>query len=254
VHRDDVPSLPPERKGAVLSFGVPPSPVTGPVWLPHLHLIVVHRDISGPAVRRAFAHKFPGANCVHVAPFHKERTPGENVGRIVGYNLKNRSATRFEGNRSEEWPIEWKVQLEIWLHSIRGGLRPLRISVGARTQKELPRKETEETRDDPDQQEAQAAAALAPRLFLSGLRSQLAVRLHPIGGRALLLPLLAVVAHAGKGTHTNRKEQEVRGGLVRLRPRFRFSMRSEPLRFPAPLLTGPSGVKVTGLLRPEVPP
>lgn len=106
----------------------------GPMWVVRAHLAVRHDGIGRGELEEVLKRQWPGAGRVHVAPFHEDQPAQENAGTVICYGTKHEHQHDV-GDMSERWPVSWQAQYWAWLHEMKRGLQPLRISVGPRRPK-----------------------------------------------------------------------------------------------------------------------
>ncbi|GGC46962.1 hypothetical protein GCM10011504_26780 [Siccirubricoccus deserti] len=122
----DVPLLLSDR--AAMLPCLPMVGAAGPVvWLPHLHAAVHHPDVDRAELRAALEARWEGPHRVDVREFHSDKLAGENAADINGYASKFDACTNTDGIE-EPWPVSWRAEWWGWLHSLRRGLEPMRVS------------------------------------------------------------------------------------------------------------------------------
>jgi hypothetical protein len=124
--QDDVPLLLSDRAAMLPSL-----PMVGAagsvIWLPHLHAAVHHPDVDREELRAALEARWEGPHRVDVGEFHTDKLAGENAAYINGYAFKFDARTNTNGIE-EPWPVSRRTEWWGWLHSLRRGLEPLRVS------------------------------------------------------------------------------------------------------------------------------
>lgn len=107
------------------------------VWLPHMHLTVHHPGLDRAELHNALTRQWPGEHRVHVRAFDLDNDASVNAWQTTGYSLKHRMSNKFRCTHErsvwviEEWPMSWQAAYYAWMHSMRRGLQPLTIRVGA---------------------------------------------------------------------------------------------------------------------------
>lgn len=125
------------RLGTSRQTLIPTLPVVGgapdaTLWVPHVHLVVEHPKVGRDELKRIFGEQWPGQNRVDAKPFDQDFDAPDNAAACVGYSLKFRSTTVFADATAIDWPVAWVAQFWSWLHSLRRGIQPLQINVGAK--------------------------------------------------------------------------------------------------------------------------
>lgn len=126
----DIPLLPSQRRDVIEAL--PGGVSDDVVWLPHLHLAISAPHLSHGDVRHALEAQWPGvAGRVDLVPF-RDRDAGAGAGGVVAYAGKHQMTTRLLDGVEVAWPLAWQARYWTWLHSMRCGLAPLRVRLGAR--------------------------------------------------------------------------------------------------------------------------
>jgi hypothetical protein len=132
----DIDVLPPQRRAvisALPSFGGSSGYATWDqivTWVTHIHVAVHAPKLSRGDLRDAFEKQWPGVGRVDVRPFHPG-TANENAGSIIAYASKHEMRTTLKDGFEVEWPVAVQAVYWGWLHSLRSGLAPLRVRIGA---------------------------------------------------------------------------------------------------------------------------
>jgi hypothetical protein len=127
--RDDMQHLAPDQAALIPALPVLARGGDGPLWVVRVHLAVRHDDIGRGELVEVLGHQWPGAGRVHVQGFFEDQLAQENAGCVLSYAIKH--AQEYDvGEVSEGWPVCWQVAYWTWLHGMRRGLQPLRVSVG----------------------------------------------------------------------------------------------------------------------------
>jgi hypothetical protein len=128
---EDIYLLPPQRRMVIEALPVlgRSDPSSRDVWIPHLHIGCHAPGLDMADLELALERQWPGAGRVDVRCF-QDRSAGENAGRIIGYASKHMMRLALKDGFYDAWPYSVQARYWGWLHSLRQGLKPLRMKIG----------------------------------------------------------------------------------------------------------------------------
>jgi hypothetical protein len=94
VHANEFSAMAPTKQKTLQALGFPVSPLPSPVWLPHLHGVIVLPDgCDRDVLRRHLADAWPAPYQIHLEQMREEGRRWSQVTRFLGY------ASKFELRR-----------------------------------------------------------------------------------------------------------------------------------------------------------
>jgi hypothetical protein len=166
VLAQDVERLPPDQHHLLPQLPVVTRAGGDVVWVIRAHLAVRHEGVDQEEVVGVLRQQWPGDR-VHAKQFD-DGLALENAGRILSYSQKAQQVTTLDLLAKpwrERWPVGWQVTFWTWVHRLRRGFEPFRISVGPRRPPRALPALPAPRRLDPEQQQQQQHDEPMPILF-----------------------------------------------------------------------------------------